>query len=127
MLPMRDDKTTTTEDRATQPMEAGGWVSQFDFCEPQTLNLWFSLKYSPVVTTKYAPLFPCYSLLAMVIPPYQLHSPVATTGDFLLQGNPTVQCTHCAVLVKSISVVAMLLALNDWKSVGFTRQANAQV
>ena len=30
MLPMRDDKrTTTTEDRATQPMEAGGWVSQF--------------------------------------------------------------------------------------------------
>ena len=40
---------------------------------------------------------PHYSLLAMVIPPYQLHSPVATTGDFLLQGNPTVQCTHCAL------------------------------
>ena len=50
-----------------------------------------------VVTTKYAPLFPCYSPLAMVIPLYQLHSPVATTGDFLLRGNPTVQCTHCAL------------------------------
>ena len=30
MLPMRDKRqTTTTEDRATQPMEAGGWVSQY--------------------------------------------------------------------------------------------------
>ena len=28
MLPMRDERTTKTEDRATQPMEAGGWVSQ---------------------------------------------------------------------------------------------------
>ena len=28
MLPMRDKRTTKTEDRATQPMEAGGWVSQ---------------------------------------------------------------------------------------------------
>ena len=26
---MRDNKRRTTEDRATQPMEAGGWVSQF--------------------------------------------------------------------------------------------------
>ena len=32
MLPMRDDnEQRTTEDRATQPMEAGGWVSQFEF------------------------------------------------------------------------------------------------
>ena len=30
MLPMRGERTTTnTEDRATQPMETGGWVSQF--------------------------------------------------------------------------------------------------
>ena len=29
MLPMRDKQPTITEDRATQPMEAGGWVSQF--------------------------------------------------------------------------------------------------
>ena len=44
----------------------------------------------------------------MVIPPYQLHSPVATTGDFLQQGNPTVQCAHCAiqtVTVDSISAI----------------------
>ena len=26
---MRDEQTTNIEDRATQPMEAGGWVSQF--------------------------------------------------------------------------------------------------
>ena len=38
----------------------------------------------------------------MVIPPYQLHSPVATTGDFLLQGNPTVQCTHCALVPEPV-------------------------
>ena len=30
MLPMRDDEQTITEDRATQPMEAGGWVSQIE-------------------------------------------------------------------------------------------------
>ena len=40
---MRDDqpnKQTTTEDRATQPMEAGGWVSQFANLEVSTLNMY---------------------------------------------------------------------------------------
>ena len=35
MLPMRDKRQQTTEDRATQPMEAGGWVSQIDFWKSQ--------------------------------------------------------------------------------------------
>ena len=29
MSPMRDDERPITEDRATQPMEAGGWVSRW--------------------------------------------------------------------------------------------------
>ena len=52
----------------SQRSRSKGTMRKLDFREPQTLNLWFSLKYSPVVTTKYAPLFPCYSPLAMVIP-----------------------------------------------------------
>ena len=52
----------------SQRTRSKGTMRKLDFREPQTLNLWFSLKYSPVVTTKYAPLFPCYSPLAMVIP-----------------------------------------------------------
>ena len=52
----------------SQRARSKGILRKVDFREPQTLNLWFSLKYSPVVTTKYAPLFPCYSPVAMVIP-----------------------------------------------------------
>ena len=53
MLPMRDDdddEEQTTEDRATQPMEAGGWVSQFilDWSDPPSFfcenSLFFTLK-----------------------------------------------------------------------------------
>ena len=42
----------------SQRTRSKGTMRKLDFREPQTLNLWFSLKYSPVVTTKYAPLFP---------------------------------------------------------------------
>ena len=51
----------------SQRTRSKGTLRKVDFREPQTLNLWFSLKYSPVVTTNYAPLFPCNSPLAMVI------------------------------------------------------------
>ena len=52
----------------SQRTRSKGTMRKLDFREPQTLNLWFSLKYSPVVTTNYSPMFPCYSPLAMVIP-----------------------------------------------------------
>ena len=51
----------------SQCTRSKGTLRKVDFREPQTLNLWFSLKYSPVVTTNYAPLFPCNSPLAMGI------------------------------------------------------------
>ena len=51
----------------SQRTRSKGTLRKVDFREPQTLNLWFSLKYSPVVTTNYAPLFPCNSPLAMGI------------------------------------------------------------
>ena len=52
----------------SQRARSKGTLRKLDFRESQTLNLWISLKYSPVVTTKCAPLFPCSSPIAMVIP-----------------------------------------------------------
>ena len=36
---MRDERTTISEDRATQPMEAGGWVSQLNVWAPIPVGL----------------------------------------------------------------------------------------
>ena len=42
---MRDERRTNSEDRATQPMEAGGWVSQY--CDVRTvLDSWHLTKVS---------------------------------------------------------------------------------
>ena len=48
MLPIRDDNRTT-EDRATQPMEAGGWVSQFLSESFSPLVLCFSVTWFYVI------------------------------------------------------------------------------
>ena len=56
----------------SQRARSKGTLRKLDFRESQTLNLWISLKYSPVVTTKCAPLFP------LLFPDSNGDSPVAT-------------------------------------------------
>ena len=56
---------------------------------------------SPVSTTGVFLFCPCSWYRGTIFPRINYrgfkNSPVASTGEFLLQGNPTVQCTHCAV------------------------------